>query len=38
MNINPRFDNVWDAPEDNPIRVENLKLRSEATEATAIID
>ena len=28
MNINQRFDSVWDALEDDPIRVENLKLRS----------
>lgn len=28
MNSNNRFDNVWDALEDDPVRVENLKLRS----------
>lgn len=28
MNSNNRFDNVWTALEDDPVRVENLKLRS----------
>ena len=28
MNSNNRFDNVWSALEDDPVRVENLKLRS----------
>lgn len=28
MNSNNRFENVWDALEDDPVRVENLKLRS----------
>ena len=28
MNVNERFQSVWDAIEDDPIRVENLKLRS----------
>ena len=28
MRSNPRFESVWDALEDDPIRVENLKLRS----------
>ncbi len=28
MNTNNRFDNVWDALEDDPVRAENLKLRS----------
>ena len=28
MSDRKRFDSVWDALEDDPIRVENLKLRS----------
>jgi len=28
MSNNNRFDNVWDALEDDPVRAENLKLRS----------
>lgn len=28
MSERKRFDSVWDALEDDPIRVENLKLRS----------
>ena len=28
MSEHKRFDSVWDALEDDPIRVENLKLRS----------
>ena len=28
MSDNGRFANVWDALEDDPVRVENLKLRS----------
>ena len=28
MNDNDRFTSVWDAIEDDPVRVENLKLRS----------
>ncbi len=28
MNTNQRFDSIWDAIEDDPVRVENLKLRS----------
>lgn len=28
MNQNQQFDSVWDALEDDPVRVENLKLRS----------
>ncbi len=28
MNTNQRHDSVWDALEDDPVRVENLKLRS----------
>lgn len=28
MNTTQRFDSIWDALEDDPIRVENLKLRS----------
>ena len=28
MNKNHQFESVWDALEDDPIRVENLKLRS----------
>ena len=28
MNTNQRFDSIWDALEDDPIRVKNLKLRS----------
>lgn len=28
MNDNDRFASVWDAIEDDPVRVENLKLRS----------
>lgn len=28
MNQRKRFQNVWDALEDDPIRAENLKLRS----------
>ena len=28
MNPEQRFDNVWSALEDDPIRVENLKMRS----------
>lgn len=28
MNSNNRFENVWNALEDDPVRVENLKLRS----------
>lgn len=28
MNTDQRFDSVWDALEDNPIRAQNLKLRS----------
>jgi predicted XRE-type DNA-binding protein len=28
MKTNQRFDSVWDAIEDDPVRVENLKLRS----------
>ena len=29
MSKNTRFERVWDAPEDDPVRQENLKLRSE---------
>ena len=28
MKTKQRFDSIWDAIEDDPIRVENLKLRS----------
>ncbi|MBC8553533.1 MAG: XRE family transcriptional regulator [Candidatus Brocadiales bacterium] len=28
MNTNKRFNSVWDALEENPVRAENLKLRS----------
>ena len=28
MSQNQRFNSVWDALEDDPVRVENLKLRS----------
>ena len=28
MNKNQQFDSVWDALEDDPVRAENLKLRS----------
>jgi predicted XRE-type DNA-binding protein len=28
MNTNNRFKSVWDALEDDPVRIENLKLRS----------
>jgi len=28
MSNNNRFDNVWDALEDDPVRAENLKMRS----------
>ena len=28
MKTRQRFDSIWDAIEDDPIRVENLKLRS----------
>jgi predicted XRE-type DNA-binding protein len=28
MSIDKRFDSVWDALEDDPVRAENLKLRS----------
>lgn len=28
MNTKQRFDSIWDAIEDDPVRVENLKLRS----------
>ncbi len=28
MSNNDRFDSVWDALEDDPVRAENLKLRS----------
>ncbi len=28
MSDNQRFSNVWEALEDDPVRVENLKLRS----------
>ncbi|MCG8074292.1 MAG: XRE family transcriptional regulator [gamma proteobacterium symbiont of Ctena orbiculata] len=28
MSDHKRFDSVWDALEDDPIRIENLKLRS----------
>jgi predicted XRE-type DNA-binding protein len=28
MSDNKRFESVWDALEDDPVRVENLKLRS----------
>lgn len=30
MNDHKRFDSVWDALENDPIRVQNLKLRSAA--------
>ena len=37
MKTEQRFDSIWDAIEDDPVRVENLKLRSavliEITEA-----
>ncbi|PCJ36305.1 MAG: transcriptional regulator [Cellvibrionales bacterium] len=37
MKTKQRFDSIWDAIEDDPVRVENLKLRSavliEITEA-----
>jgi len=29
MSQNQRFNSVWEALEDDPVRVENLKLRSE---------
>ena len=28
MSTNKQFDSIWDAIEDDPVRVENLKLRS----------
>ena len=28
MKIKQRFDSIWEAIEDDPVRVENLKLRS----------
>ena len=28
MNKSQKFDSVWDALEDDPVRIENLKLRS----------